>query len=378
MNWPLMKRTEDWEFLADFLATKPRLTQGEQVKAFEKEWSAWQGVKYSVFVNSGSSANLITLAALNAPPGSEIIVPTLTWVSDISAVLQNGYKPVFVDIDPNTLGMDLDQVSQKITSKTGAIFLTHVLGFNAMSLSILGGDIPIIEDCCESYGATFGDKKIGTFGLMSNFSFYYGHHLSTIEGGMVCTDDEHIYNLLLAYRSHGLVREMRSDMIKQRFWRKYQDLDPEFIFAAPAYNVRNTEIGAVIGRHGLKTLDDEIHARNYNYRLFKANLNPAKYFTDFADDGCSNYALPLILRKDFKKKERVIKVLKDLDIEYRRGLSGGGNQLRQPYLKTVFPVHHLDFPEVEHIHFNSFYIGNYPGLEEHKILELCGRLDEIT
>jgi len=166
------------------------LTQSQQLKKFENECSSWLGVKYSVFVNSGSSANLLTISALKEVFGlGEIIVPTLTWVSDIASVFHCGFKPVFVDIDPRTLGMDNDQVIQKITPLTRAVFLTHVLGFNALSEWLLdelkARNIPLIEDVCESYGGNFVGRKLGTFGLMSNFSFYYAHHMSTIEGGMI-------------------------------------------------------------------------------------------------------------------------------------------------------------------------------------------------
>src|SRR5262249_34878373 len=143
-------------------------------------------------------ANLLTLAALKELcGGGEIIVPPLTWVSDIAAVLHCGFEPVFVDIDPRTLGMDTEQVLRRLTPRTRAVFLTHILGYNALSRRLLEElerrRIPLIEDVCESHGATFGGRKLGTFGLVSNFSYYYAHHLSTIEGGMVCTNDEEIY-----------------------------------------------------------------------------------------------------------------------------------------------------------------------------------------
>ena len=199
LNWPLMKNNiarEDLDAVCDLLQQEdPILTQSKNVRAFEEEWSRWLGVQYSVFVNSGSSANLVTLAALRElhGAGGEIIVPAITWVSDISAVLHNGYEPVFVDINPQTLGMDNNLILEKLTSKTRAVFLTHVLGYNALSQPLLDElkrrKIPLIEDVCESHGATFENRKLGTFGLASNFSFYYAHHLSTIEGGMVCTDD---------------------------------------------------------------------------------------------------------------------------------------------------------------------------------------------
>ncbi len=197
--WPLMDdnitRGDLDAVIAYLQQPQPRLTHGEQVRAFEREWSEWLGVKYSVLVNSGASANLLTLAALREQAGGgEIIVPPLTWVSDIAAVLQTGFDPVFVDIDPRTLGMDTEQVLQEITRDTRAVFLTHILGYNALTQRLLdelaARKVPLIEDCCESHGATFNGRKVGSFGLVSNFSFYFAHHMSTIEGGMICTNDE--------------------------------------------------------------------------------------------------------------------------------------------------------------------------------------------
>ncbi|MBV9190009.1 MAG: aminotransferase class I/II-fold pyridoxal phosphate-dependent enzyme, partial [Betaproteobacteria bacterium] len=202
---------EDLDSLIEYLkGTDPMLTQSGNVRAFEKEWSEWLGVKHSVFVNSGSSANLITMAALRElRGGGQVIVPTLTWVSDIASVLQNGFEPVFVDIDERTLGMDVDAVLKKITKKTRAVFLTHILGYNALNDKLLRGlkkaGVPLIEDVCESHGATHKGRKLGTFGLVSNFSFYYAHHMSTVEGGVACTDDPEFYEAMRMLRSHGMV-----------------------------------------------------------------------------------------------------------------------------------------------------------------------------
>ena len=168
-------------------------TQSQKVLKFEKNWSKWLGVKYSVFVNSGSSANLLTLQAVKILYGTgEVIVPPLTWISDIASVIQNGFKPVFADINPRTLCMDENEIFKKISNKTKAVFITHAQGFNGLSEKLIrvlkDKKIILLEDVCESHGASFKNKKLGTFGLISNFSFYYAHHLSTIEGGMVCTN----------------------------------------------------------------------------------------------------------------------------------------------------------------------------------------------
>jgi len=388
LDWPLMRNNitrSDLDDLIKFLEQDdPILTQSSQVKAFEQEWSEWLGVGYSVFVNSGSSANLLSMAALRHHYGAgEVIVPTLTWVSDISSVLQCGFDPVFVDINPRTLGMDTNQVLEKITADTKAVFLTHVLGFNALNQTLLDGlkerGIPLIEDVCESHGATFMGHKLGSFGLMSNFSFYYAHHMSTVEGGVISTDDADFYETLRMLRSHGMVREATSDELKQSYQDEHPDLNPEFIFAFPSYNVRSTEINAVVGRTQLKRLNANNETRSKNFRLFLDNLNPEMYRTDFEFEGSSNYAFTLILKNaDPAMRDRVTEGMRSHGVEFRRGMSGGGNQLRQPYLKDMQQSQDLEnFPEVDHIHFYGFYIGNYPDLEQSKILDLCTVLNAI-
>ena len=388
LNWPLMKNNitrADLDTVIAFLQQDdPILTQSSQVQAFEEEWSDWLGVKHSVFVNSGSSANLLTMAALRQVYGpGEVIVPALTWVSDIASVIQCGFKPVFVDINPRTLGMNVDQVLEKVTGRTRGVFLTHVLGFNALDQKLMdelgSRGVPLIEDVCESHGATCGDQKLGTFGLMSNFSFYYAHHMSTIEGGMICTNDPDLYQILRMLRSHGLVREATSEHLRRTYREEHPDLNPEFIFAFPAYNLRSTEINAVIGRSQLKRLDDNNEIRKKNLGLFLDNLDPDRYFTDFEMDGSCNYAFVLILKQpDQILRENVMRVLREHGVEFRRGTSGGGNQPRQPYLKALLGEEEIaKYPEVDHVHFYGFYIGNYPALGREKILELCSILNEL-
>ena len=386
-NWPLMEDNitkEDLDTLIAFLKNMPRLTQSRNVLEFEKEWSDWLGVRHSVFVNSGASANLISMAALRHLYGlGEIIVPPLTWVSDIASVIQNGFKPVFVDLNPKNLCMDDAQVISKLNDNTRAVFLTHVQGFNGLTNRLLQNlqerNIPLIEDVCESHGATFKGKKLGAFGLISNFSFYFAHHMSTIEGGMVCTNDETIYETIRMLRSHGMVRESTNIEIKQKYTQDHSDLSPDFIFAYPAYNVRNTEIGAVLGRSQLKRLDQNNIKRRKNFELFIKNLDPQKYRTNFEIEGSCNYAFNLVLKEpDPEFREIVETALKEAGVEFRRGSSGGGNQLRQPYLKNFMPDKEYEkYPEVEHIHFFGYYIGNYPTLENQKVIELCNLLNSL-
>lgn len=386
-DWPLMRNNvlrEDLDAVIRLLSSDdPILTQSRNVAAFEEEWSAWLGVKHSVFVNSGSSANLITLAVLRETAGpGKVIVPTLTWVSDIASVLQAGLEPVFVDINPRTLGMDNDEVIRKLTPDTRAVFLTHVLGYNALGEPLLkelaARRIPLIEDVCESHGATFQGRKLGTFGLMSNFSFYYAHHLSTIEGGMVCTNDRRLYEMLRMFRAHGMVRECAGAEVIRSYREAHADLNPDFIFAFPAYNVRSTEINAVLGRSQLSRLDANNHLRTRNLLSFLKHLNPDLYRTDFDTTGSSNYAFTLVLKRpDDDRRDRVMQALRAHGVEFRRGTSGGGNQLRQPYLRRLLGDQFRNYPHVEHVHFYGFYIGNYPSLDESQIPRLCDLLNSI-
>ena len=388
LDWPLMNdciTREDKDSLIDFLKGDPIFTQNKNVRKFEEEWSKWVGVKYSVFLNSGSSANLLTLTALKYlyGDGGEIIVPARTWVSDIASTIQCGFTPVFVDVNPDTLGMDEAQVIAALTDETRAVFLTHILGFNGLTDSLIETlnerEVPLIEDVCESHGATHNGRRLGSFGLVSNFSFYFAHHLSTVEGGMLCTNDDDIYQAARMLRSHGMVRESTSEAVRERYEKENPELNPKFIFAYPAYNMRSSEINAVLGLSQLKRLDAKNLKRNSNYKLFLDNLDSRKYKTDFKLEGSSNYAFVLVINEpDPEFCEKVMATLDEAGVEYRRGTSGGGNQLRQPYLKGIVPDNaYKEVPNVEHLHFYGFYIGNYPELEQEKIEKLCKILNDV-
>lgn len=351
----------------------PKLTNGPKVIEFEKKWSEWLGVKYSLMLNSGASANELTLLALNYLYGNgEIIIPPLTWISDISSVLFSGMKPVFCDINMKNLSFNVDKLKGLITSDTKAIFLTHVLGLNGLTDELLDickqKNILLIEDVCESHGTSFKGKKVGSFGFASNFSFYFAHHMSTIEGGMICTNDDKFYQVCRALRSHGMVREMTDDVFKNQIISENLDLNPDFIFLRPSHNFRSTEINAVLGLSQIEKLDSNNEKRKFNFNYFINNLNSKKYHTDLEINGQCNYAFILILKeKSFEIRDLIEKTLRESGIEFRRGLSGGGNQMRQPYMKKNFEFNLNDFENVEHIHNFAWYIGNYPGLPMEKI-----------
>ena len=360
------------------------LTQSKYVKKFEKKWSKWLGVKYSVFVNSGSSANLLTMTVLKILYGKgEIILPALTWVSDINSVIQNNFKPVFVDINPKNLCMSEEEIVKKVNKNTLAVFMTHAQGFNGLTSKLISflkkRKVLLIEDVSESHGATFNKKKLGTFGKISNFSFYYAHHMSTIEGGMICTNDKKIYEIVKILRSHGMARESNSSVFEKKMIKKYPKLSPKFIFLYSGYNFRNNEVGGVIGLNQLNSLDKNNKKRKENFKFFLKLLDQSKYRTDFQLDGSCNYAFPVILkRKSLKSRNVFEKKLLENKIEFRRGNAGGGNQLRQPYLqKFVENVNLSNFKEVDHVHFFGYYIGNYPSLSKVKIKKICNILNCI-
>jgi CDP-6-deoxy-D-xylo-4-hexulose-3-dehydrase len=363
------------------------LTQSLNVLKFEKAWSKWLGVKYSVFVNSGSSANLLSISILKIlekKKKENVILPALTWSSDVASVIQNNLKPVFVDINLNNLSMNLEEAKKKINKKTLAVFITHAQGFNGLTKNFITflkrKKIPLIEDVCESHGAKLGKKKLGTFGLISNFSFYYAHHMSTIEGGMICTSDKKIYELARLLRSHGMARELSDKKSEKRIIEKNSKLSPKFIFMYPSYNMRNNEIGAVLGLNQLKRLDKNNVARNRNLKLFLNSIDSLKYYTDFNLTGSSNYAFPIILKTtSIKDRDFFEKNLNNYNIEFRRGNAGGGNQLRQPYVKNyIRNINLKKFNNVEKVHFFGYYIGNHPSLKKSKVMKICGILNSIN
>lgn len=386
---PLMENNilkEDNMAVINFLKKNDKLTNGNKVLEFEKRWSKWLGCKYSVFVNSGSSANLISIHYLKYLGfKGEIILPALNWVSDVSSVILCGFTPVFVDINLNNLGACEKEIEKKISKNTVAIFLTHILGFNALSKNLLNlikkRKIILIEDVCESHGASFKNKKLGNFGLCSNFSFYYAHHMSTIEGGMVSTNDRRMYDVLRMMRSHGMLRESKFKDTKKNI-AKCSKLNSDFIFFYPSFNLRSTEINAVYGLNQIKRLDQNIKKRNQNFKLFLKLLNEEKYFTKYNISGVSNYAFTILFQPKYQNlnfREKFEKILNKYHIEFRRGMSGGGNQTLQPYIKYFknIKIDQKNFTNVNKVHNYGYYIGNYPTLTQKKIKSLCKILNSI-
>jgi CDP-4-dehydro-6-deoxyglucose reductase, E1 len=364
MFWPLQENiigNDDLDLLVTFIRETKRFTQFTKVREFETAYSEWMGCKHSVYVNSGSSANLLMIYAAAEmygwQPGDEIIVPALTWPTTVTPVMQAGFTPVFVDANLRDFAMDYDQLAAKITDKTRAIFLVHILGFPAdvaRVKQIIGNrDIVLLEDTCETQGGTIDGVKVGNFGLGSSFSFYWGHHMTTVEGGMICTNDEEFYKLNVLKRSHGLARELPAHY-QEPIRQQHADIDFQFLFLTDGFNFRNTEFNAVLGLSQLPKLDGFIEIRNRSYRRF---LEICRRYPDdlitLDRPGMSSFVLPFVL-KDGSKKQPFQALIRESGIESRPLISG--NLLQQPFLKKYYIPGQFDVADM--LHRNAFYIGN--------------------
>jgi CDP-6-deoxy-D-xylo-4-hexulose-3-dehydrase len=390
-KWPLINDNitiSDRKVLSDFILSNERLTNGKKVIEFENIWSKWIGTKRSVMVNSGTSGNYISIAIVKELLGiGEIIVPPLGWVSDISSVTQLGMTPVFVDISMDNLSITSENIKNAITDKTKAIVLVHCLGFNAINEEIIKiakvKNILLIEDCCEAHGATFNGQKVGTFGDISIFSFYFGHHITTVEGGMISMNDEKIYELSKLFRSHGMTREV-SNETQEEYKNKYPNLNPLFTFAVAGFNMRSTELNAVLGIEQMNRIDSNVEKRRHNFKLWLDNLDKNKFIVEFDLEGNSNFALPLIMKPNYTDRlsinddfSGVCDILDLNGVEYRLGTSGGGNQSLQPYLEKYEYRIVGELTNVNYVHSNSLYIGNHTDLNDEQIINLCKRLNNV-
>ena len=383
-KWPLINDNitrKDKEVLSDFILNSNRFTNGPKVKEFESLWSKWLGVKHSVMVNSGASGNFISIAMVKELKGvGEVIVPPIGWVSDISSVTQLGMTPVFVDVSLSNFNITAENIKAAITENTKAIVLVHALGFNAINDEIIkiakDNNIMLIEDCCEAHGATYKGKRVGSFGDISLFSFYFGHHITTIEGGTVCVNDDHLYDLAKLFRSHGMTRETSPKMQKD-FQQRYPNLNPLFTFGVAGFNMRSSELNAVLGIEQMNRIDGNILARRNNFRLWLNHLDSDKYHTDYDVEGNSNFALPLMLVNSSDSLDKVCRVLEQEEVEYRLGTAGGGNQYHQPYLEKYYHRKVGELIEADYIHYNALYIGNHTELTKDQIINLCKKLNDV-
>lgn len=365
-KWPLMKNNitfGDRFNLAKFILTSDRFTNGKMVRKFEDEWSKWLGAKYSLYVSSGSTANYLLLSAVKElyglKDGDKVLVPSCTWVTNIGPVIQLGFTPIFCDINTNNFSFceeDLEYISKKHPD-IKLIFVTHLIGFSANNerYRSLFPDALILDDVCESHGCKSPDGTCrGSDSLGSTFSFYFGHHISTIEGGMVSTNNYELYDLMRMKRSHGLARE--STKYKE-YTKKYPNISEQFLFVTDGYNFRNHEIGAVLGLSQIKRLDKYIEIRNKNYNNFIELVKkyPDKFIAPKYYPTCSNFCFPLIC-KTKEIADNLKKKFDEIGIEHRPIISG--NLLRQPFLFEYEITTQKDNLNVDYIHDNGIYLGN--------------------
>ena len=358
--WPLMNNAfthEDKEALVSFIRGSDQYTNGPKVKEFEQAWSDWLGVRHSLYVSSGSTANFLLLAAVKElykiPNGSKVLVPACTWVTNVSPVIQLGLEPVFCDIELDTFSFDYTKLPE--LRDISIVFVTHLLGINApfdKLKELCPKNTVFLEDICESHGVLGPDgKKRGSeSSTASTFSFYYGHHMTTVEGGIVSTNNKELYDLLLLKRSHGMARNLPPDVFKAEA-AKYPHLNPQFLFLTDGYNFRNTEFGAVLGIEQLKRLDNSIRIRKENYKLFVAGLDTERFYTPCPDETNSSFCFPLICRnaEDLPKlKEK----LDSLKIEHRPIVAG--NLLLHPFLEKW----RQNFKNADTLNYNGVYVGN--------------------
>lgn len=386
-NWPLMKNTisfGDRLNLAKFVLTSSKFTQGKQVEKFERKWSEWLGCRYSLFVTSGSTANFLLISTIieeyGLLPGDKVLVPACTWVTNINPIIQLGLTPIFCDINLTDYSFDRNNLCEisKIHPDIKLIFVTHLLGIPAdvREYRKIFPEALIIDDVCESHGCydSFGDK-IGKNSLGSTFSFYFGHHMSTVEGGMISTNSAELYDLMKMKRSHGLAR------VSNRF-DYYQKNSPEieksFLFVTDGYNFRNTEFGAVLGISQLKRLDKFIETRRERYSEFveimKTNENSKRFYPIVYNRGNSSFCFPFMCKtRDIKN--RLISLFQKYKIEYRPVV--GGNLLRQPYLKKYSISGKTKRSNADIIHENGVYIGNNQFVTEGDMTKLEKILGEL-
>ena len=384
-SWKLMNNAispEQRKRLSNFVLTADRFSQGDEVRRFEEQWSEWQGCKYSVFCNSGSSANFLIVQAMKELHGNTNhlwLAPATTWATTVSPIMMAGQELQLCDVTIPNMNLCLDslknilyQYKQSFGARPKFLFLAHLLGFNSMSDELIHlcdeNDITILEDCCESHGATFKGKKIGNFGRASSFSFYYGHHMTTIEGGMVCTDDEEVYEKLLLIRSHGLLRELPPYMQVKY---KDQKVDENFTFMVPGYNMRSTDFNAVLGQMQLKKLDKHNEIRRNNFDVFANGLNKDKFYTDFKVEGNSSFCFPVITKSTRGDTLGLRKYLESQGVETRPIIAG--NLYEHPFMNRVNQYRHDKNAKV--IHQNGFYIGNNHAVDVGDVTWLVERLN---
>ena len=359
---------KDIDRLVDWLKTYPRLTKGAVTLEFENKFSKWLGRRYSVFVNSGSSANLLVLSALlqgKYLKNTKIVVPSTAWSTDLAPVIQLGLKPILCDSNMKDLSVDLEHLEKIfIEESPSTLLLVSVLGLvpdmeNVVELCDKY-DVILLEDTCEGMGCEYIGKKLGTFGLASTFSTFFGHHISTIEGGIISTDDKDFYELLVSIRSHGWDRDLSKEtQVKlQKEW-GVSEFNALYTFYYSGFNFRSTDLQAYIGLTQIDKLDDWGKQREDNYYLYQRLINTEWKPTSYFDSLTSNFAYPVIS----PHRDKIVKKLQENKVEVRPMICGSMG-IQPSYVKHYG---RLELPNVSLIDRDGFYVPNHPKLTTDEI-----------
>jgi len=369
----------DIDRLIKWLKTYPRLTKGELTPKLEEKWSNWLGVENTVFCNSGSSANLLMLWALveagRVGRDCKVVVPSVAWATDLAPVIQLGMTPILCDSNLEDLSVDLDHLEVIFKeTKPEVLLLVSVLGLVPDMRKILDlcskYSVILLEDTCESMGSKFAHKKLGSYGLMSSFSTYFGHHISTIEGGFVSTDDEELYEVLKSIRSHGWDRDASPEYSNElrKKWNT-SDFDALYTFYHSGFNVRSTDLQAFIGIGQIDKLDSICKKRNSNFKIYQREL--ADISPNIIERGfTSNFAYPVI----HEYRDAMVARLQKENIEVRPMICGSMGT--QPFYVKQYGRKEL--PNVSEIDKYGFYIPNHPGLNESDILKITNIIKDTA
>lgn len=372
--------TDDIDALIEWLKTNPRLTKGQITVELEEKWSKYLGKKYSVFVNSGSSANLAMFYSLllsNRLKNKKVVVPAVSWVTTVSPLMQLGLEPILCDTDEETLGVDIKYLEKLFIEQNPSLLtIVHVLGVPNKMNEILElcekYDVILLEDSCESVGSTYLGTKTGQFGLMSSFSTYFGHHFSTIEGGFISTDDEDLYNILKSLRAHGWDRDLEEKYQKEL--RKEHNIDnfkALYTFYYPGFNLRSTDLQAFIGVRQIDKLNFIINKRNENFLLYHKLIKNDYWKIKPTDSSfVSNFAYPII----HPNIKEIIKELSKNDVETRPLICG--SITNQPFYKKVYGENkYLNFSNI--VDEYGIYLPNNHQINGEEIEFICNIVNEL-
>ena len=374
---------QDISDLIEWLQTNPRLTQGDLVEEFQQEWADWLGVKHAVFVNSGSSANLLmyyTLLASRALVNRKVVVPAVSWATTVAPAIQFGFEPIMCDAEPKTFGLDPNRLEDILKrDEPDAVILVHVLGVPCdmeaiMSLKEKYG-FYLMEDACAATGSKYDGQYVGTFGHLSSFSFFFGHHLSTIEGGMVCTNDSRLKAILRQLRSHGWAKDLSQD---EEDWqaREYRvdGFNRPFTFYYPGFNLRSTDLNARIGLSQMKKADEVIARRIENHKVYQEHLTPDAGFMLQQNDRAEIASIACVaLAQSPEHRARVTDQLTRRGVETRP--LGGGNMSRQPFWRKEFPEQ--NFPVADRIAATAFQLPTHPAHSVEDIGTICDMIADV-